>query len=430
MSPACLPIVGVLALLGGASGAATRAQDVAECIARLRAGDARVAAGAARELAALRPGAAAEILALCSGRGTDTGPLGPDERELLLTSLRAWPSEVALDALVAALPREATLDDRLSALALAGEVAGPRSVAAVEQLCAGLADQERVHPRLAEELERAFARALERDRRTYDEFTQRLERGVPPAELCLGLVAALGRTGRGRGLALLERLLGHEASLDRAVLAALGRLRPHDDPRAGEAASRVLRRYLDAFDPELRRQAALALGRLRDDEAVPELLALLEDPDRRVQRAASLALGWISSLALGPRAEAWQHWYAREQAWFEAEAGALRADLSAPEPARALAALRILGSHPLHRRELGVEVREQLANEEPLVAVAACATLARLDDVGAVAPLVEMLEDEREAVRAAARLALTSLTGRDLGPEPATWHAWLEPALP
>lgn len=54
-------------------------------------------------------------------------------------------------------------------------------------------------------------------------------------------------------------------------------------------------------DPDVRADAADALGSLSEPEAVPELLRLLKDPEERVQRDALYALVWIGSPEAVPR---------------------------------------------------------------------------------------------------------------------------------
>lgn len=53
-------------------------------------------------------------------------------------------------------------------------------------------------------------------------------------------------------------------------------------------------------NPELRRTAAQALGKIARNEAVPALLDALRDPDAGVRRQAAWALGTIGADALGP----------------------------------------------------------------------------------------------------------------------------------
>src|SRR5215470_4010972 len=55
----------------------------------------------------------------------------------------------------------------------------------------------------------------------------------------------------------------------------------------------VLKRYLADPDAALRARAALAVGRLQDSTAIPDLLPLLNDGSPDVRREAVFALGQI-----------------------------------------------------------------------------------------------------------------------------------------
>jgi hypothetical protein len=71
--------------------------------------------------------------------------------------------------------------------------------------------------------------------------------------------------------------------------------------RRGETGRAWIREQLTATDPYARWQAAVTLGRLRDEAAVPALAAALADPDEEVRQAAAAALGTMGeATALGP----------------------------------------------------------------------------------------------------------------------------------
>lgn len=401
-----------------------RQEGVATLLTRVRAGG-RDGEQAARDLAHLEPSSVPQVLGLLSGSIGELGPLPPAERELLHSLVLSWPSEPALTALLEALPADPSLDERLTALTLVGEVGGPGAIKAVVRTCVALAPELHAHPLVMEGLERALVRILRNDPGAHGELRRLLEHDELGSALTERAAAALGTIGRARGLQLLEWMLGREERLDRVVLAAIGELEPFDDPRAVAQASNAARRYLLSVHPELRRQAALALGSLEDGESVPELLDLLKDGDARVRRSVGIALSRISGLDASTRPEAWMHWFEGEVHWFETEGETLHGDLGSPDRTRVVAALRILSMHPLHRAVLSEEIQALLPHDEPAVAAAACAALARLRDVAAFSALLVALEDEREVVRKAAHTALMSLTGTTLGPEPRAWRAWL-----
>ncbi len=71
----------------------------------------------------------------------------------------------------------------------------------------------------------------------------------------------------------------------------LARILVLEDARSlGEGA---LISFLGHSDPAIRRRAAMAVGRIGDELAVPRLLQSLKDPEVEVRRTAALALGWI-----------------------------------------------------------------------------------------------------------------------------------------
>ena len=72
---------------------------------------------------------------------------------------------------------------------------------------------------------------------------------------------------------------------------------------AGPAPEQVLPRLLAVLrdpNPEQRRTAAQALGKIARKEAVPALVEALRDPDAGVRRNAAWALGMIGEDAVGP----------------------------------------------------------------------------------------------------------------------------------
>src|SRR5438445_456797 len=88
---------------------------------------------------------------------------------------------------------------------------------------------------------------------------------------------------------------------DEVLVAELARLLAAADARAFDPA--LLRGALGHPQPTVRRQAALAAGRIGDPGAVDLLVAALRDSDRAVQAAAAFALGMLKGpRAVGPRA--------------------------------------------------------------------------------------------------------------------------------
>src|SRR5207302_1700537 len=72
---------------------------------------------------------------------------------------------------------------------------------------------------------------------------------------------------------------------------------------AAPAPEQVLPRLLAVLkdpNPEQRRTAAQALGKIARKEAIPTLVEALRDPDAGVRRNAAWALGMIGEAAMGP----------------------------------------------------------------------------------------------------------------------------------
>jgi len=399
---------------------------VTEILAELR-GDESTRPQHVEELHALGPAAAGEIAGLLSGRSAELGLLSADERELLLESLRSWPATATVEALLA-LPRDPSLDDRLTALRLVGEVGGKSAILAVDSLCAGMAPAEVADPLVSAELQRTLLHLMRRDAEAVDEASRLMQASRLRSELFQPLARAIGQVPSSAGMAVLERLLGRNEGLDRIVLEALGNLRPYGDAHGlGEAAQSV-RVYLSSIHPRLRRQAALSLGSLHDSESVPHLIVLLDDPDRRVQRAAHWALGRISGLELPADPESWTRWHEAELEWFDTRCAALIESLEAAEAARVIEATRLLSLHPVHGMIVAEAIEGLLEHDDPLVVFAACAALAKLDSIGSFTLLVQALDDPRDEVRLAVARCLEALTGEHLGVEPDVWFAWLAPA--
>lgn len=70
------------------------------------------------------------------------------------------------------------------------------------------------------------------------------------------------------------------------------------------------------------------------------------------------------------------------------------------------------------------QVRRQLTQRDPIVLCAAARAAGRLEDDEAVPHLVELLPHDEARVRAAAHLALKTISGLGLDPDPAVWQRW------
>lgn len=258
-----------------------------------------------------------------------------------------------------------------------------------------------------------------------DETLGKLEGPLLAAPPMLQTMAceALAGCGRADTVRLVTQLFGREPELDLAALEALATLGARYAWVVGDPVSARLRTVLERGDPRLRNAAARALGRTRDVQAVPQLIACLSTPD--LARAAEWALREITGERRPQGEAAWQAWLERERAWAEEEAERHLACLDPRREASVTSAIRALLAHPLERERAASALASVLGDYEPGLAVTACGALAQLASRRAVPSLAELLFVKDSAVRSAAWQALRTLTGADLPAEPRLWEEYV-----
>src|SRR5256885_9424737 len=132
---------------------------------------------------------------------------------------------------------------------------------------------------------------------------------------------------------------------DEVLVGELARLLAAADARAFDPA--LLRAALGHAQPGVRRQAALAAGRIGDPTAVDLLVAALRDSDRAVPAAAAFALGLLQDpRAVEPLAALVRAVAPAQQGAPEVEAVAALAKIGGDQAARALGDLLGSGSRP------------------------------------------------------------------------------------
>lgn len=200
-----------------------------------------------------------------------------------------------------------------------------------------------------------------------------------------------------------------------ARVSASARLLQMEDRRAWDRG--LLDSLLRSGDPELRRRAALAAGRVRGEGAVNLLAPLLRDSDTTVAATAAFALGQVGDTVAVPllasllRADA-----ARQSPTVVGEAAAALGKLGTP--AAVAATSRLLAELPLEGAPaeaagpalLAVaklpafppETLRWMGSPDPKLRWRAAYSLARRGEPAAVAPLLRLLHDGDRRVRAAA----------------------------
>lgn len=121
--------------------------------------------------------------------------------------------------------------------------------------------------------------------------------------------------------ALAELVEGKGAVYTEALATAIPQLTGEARQQARDALAKRLARMTaatlrDKFktdDAEVRRAAALAVELKDERQLIPDLIALLDDAERPVTRAAHAALKEMTRQDIGPTAAAWKAWWAKQK---------------------------------------------------------------------------------------------------------------------
>jgi HEAT repeat protein len=263
---------------------------------------------------------------------------------------------------------------------------------------------------------------VRRDARIYGRFAW-ISENAPALYPCA--VHALGLAGEPEALPYLAGMLENR-TVSRVALQEISRLAPRA-PQASRAglADRV-RPYLEASDKATRGHAIRALVALRDERAVPDLIAVVEGEDRGGRDAVYAGLRELTGQKLPEQSARWRSWYDEERRWLETDATAELDALGSADEARVVAAIRAISSHGLERDRLADGIVRVL-REHPSAAVRAqaCLGLERLRSRAGLDALAQALSDSEATVGNQALQALRSITGLDLPWDANAWRAAL-----
>jgi len=233
----------------------------------------------------------------------------------------------------------------------------------------------------------------------------------------------LAQTPSARRLVSLGELLDCVPALDAFVLAEIGHMAPRARAVPEAATRQQVRRYLRSADPVLVHEAAAVAGHLRDRDAIPDLIWLLDSSDRVAAQRAHRALVEITGQQLSMARTTWQEWHTAVSEWWRDEAQKRLAIAVSGRPGAASLALQELAKLRLYRDELAPALAPCLQREEVEFVLLACATLGHLGSPAAIEPLLDTLAHSNVDVRRAAYLALRRISGEDHGDDPVTWRA-------
>lgn len=218
---------------------------------------------------------------------------------------------------------------------------------------------------------------------------------------------------------LLEFTTDRESSVKTAAIVSLGML--------GFGESRIcaaIRHFLQDEAAQVRREAALALGRLQDIESMKELISLLDDKNRGVQANTHWALKNITGLRFPPNAARWKHWWNNELQKQKADRDALLQQLRYGTRKEIVEAIDRLTALRLGKKEIIRAFLDSMTYGDTEIRVKICQALGNMKAREAVGELIEILDDPYPPITNAAHKALRAITGKDLPAESSAWKEW------
>ena len=364
---------------------------------------------------------AAELLRTVAGLN---GPTSAEVRRNALAQLDQLTLDArnTLAAAVLAQPRDADL--RAAAVSLLQPVAQAQQVPLALKLIGEGLPEEGPEPTLAHAFVRLVASVHARDR----DGTRALVAAVPSQTLPVQalMVEGIAEYTHERTASALGDLLGVSVELRVALLVPLAKLIRRIPDAGFEQVLRDVRSGLDAEDAPTRREAALAVGWLRDDRSLARLVELLDDSESAPRTAAHWSLRRISGLKLRGTQSLWRRWLHDSEGWWLNRSETCFAILRSGQPPEVLAALQEIGRQNLGRERIVRELEAVLGMESAEVVSTACAVLERLEDTAAVPMLARVLLREDPRVTGPAHRALQKLTGVQLPPEYSAWRSWMQ----
>jgi hypothetical protein len=363
----------------------------------------------ALELERLAPAALPVFLDLLSREATSSAPpLDPAAERALLLALAA--NIDACRPLLAVRARAgqppAARRAVLGVLEIGGEARDLRLAAAAAQAEGTGGEPDALALALLERTARAVVaregkRGCDALRAVYDEA------GL---ELKPRWIRALGDVGSQPALELLGSWVGRPDEPSLVLVQEISRAAARLEPPFDASLRASVRACLSDGSPALRREAALAVGRLGDDESLPLLVALMEG-ESGPRRNAWWALKAITGRSFREDARPWSRWVAAEQAWWRDRSGAVLAELRSADEAVVAAAVQEIATHRYRRHELALELSAIAGEGGADRARLVCSALVQLGSPVARKGLEACLEHEDAGVRQRAAAGLRTMGG-------------------
>lgn len=293
---------------------------------------------------------------------------------------------------------------RIAALDLLGRLDGRSDLKLALEL--GASDDPEAPPGsdLRAALERALLGICEHDANAVRALAALFPRVAPTAQV---VIAGVVRQAGGKAAAsLLAAQLGSAGvEADGILLLELGEtggLEENDDLLVFER----VRGILGHPDARLRVLACLAIEKLRDHEAVPDLVVLLDDGDPNLRRRAHAALKNLTGLRFPADSEPWLAWLSDGLAWWDERAEPCRVALVSGTAAEAAASLQELARQRLFVHHAASILALALQRSEPDIVRSACRALSTMREPVAERALLSVVAHPDPIVAAEARAAL------------------------
>ncbi len=259
--------------------------------------------------------------------------------------------------------------------------------------------------RLRAALERALLGMCERDGGTVRSLAALFARVPAVAQ---AVIAAVLRQAGGEAAAslLAAQLGGAGAEADGILLLELGEIGRRRGASDDLLVLERVRGILGYPDPRLRVLACLALETLRDHEAVPDLVVLLDDDDSNLRRRAHAALRSLTRLRFPAESEQWLAWLSDGLAWWDERAEPCRIALVSGTPVEAAASVQELARQRLFVHHAVSILALALQRTEPDIVKSACRALATMPERVTERALLTVVTHPDPTVAAEARAAL------------------------
>lgn len=255
-----------------------------------------------------------------------------------------------------------------------------------------------------------------------------LERKWPtaPGGLRESTLQALGDSRDPRTLPLLRDVITWSDDWALLAIAQVRLIGASLDEQLNRSVADSLAERLDDTESRVQEAACFALGELRSEEHLEDLIEMLDRPELVIRGAAHKSLVQIAGTDLPTSSRVWSLWYERERAAVQRMLERLTERALTGPPAPLLELLRDSSRLELGRHDLTAALLPTLEHRSVAVRLTGCQVLAQLASPLAIDALLYALGDHEDEVRGAALEALVTITGVT-GPEsPDEWRDYLD----